>query len=196
MTDEYDFLVGTVVGFLGLAGEVKIRPSTNTPDILLGLKNVHVKLGAGMQPVEPADARGNKDVAPKKQTSEFLKIRSSRIDRNMLLLTFSGLPDRTAVEHLEGAKLYCKSCELLPLEQDEFWVRDLVGVDVYTTGGQPVGKIVSIIYGGNDILEIQRPDDPPGKTILVPFVEDLVPTIDLKSRRVEIVDIPGLLEAQ
>ena len=184
MTDNYDFLVGTVLGFHALGGEVKVKPSTNNPELLLAMKKVRIQLAPGMKPVSEVQSDG-----------EF-KLRSLRLDRKMLVMGFHALPDRTAVEHLEGAKIYCKESDLLPLEEEEFWVKDLVGVEVYTTTGDLIGKVVSIIYGGNDILEILRDGDPPGKTILVPFVRALVPTVDLKQRRIEVTDVPGLLEPQ
>jgi 16S rRNA processing protein RimM len=59
-----------------------------------------------------------------------------------------------------------------------------------------VGEIVSIIPGGTDILEIKPIGATDGKTILVPFVKDLVPVVDMKARRVEIKALPGLLEPQ
>src|SRR5690606_35495027 len=119
----------------------------------------------------------------------------------MLIMAFEGYRDRTSVEHLEGARLFCKEDELLPLEEEEFWVSDLVGLEVFTTQGARVGKVVSIISSGNDLLEV-APDsngnsgDAAGKTILVPFVKDIVPTVDMKGKKIEVVDIPGLLEPQ
>jgi 16S rRNA processing protein RimM len=186
--NEYSFLVGTIVGFHALSGEVKIRPSTNNPDLLAALKTVRL---------EPAASKSSgTQPAPAESESLMLKIRSIRVDRKMLLLAFHGYSDRTAVEQFEGARVFCRQQDLLPLEGDEFWIKDLVGVDVFTTDGRRIGKVVSIIYGGNDLMEIQAETDPPGKTILVPFVQDLVPLVDLKNKRVEVVDVPGLLEPQ
>lgn len=178
-SDEHLFFVGTVVGFQGLAGEVKIRPSTNSPDLLLDVRTVRVEL-----PKEP-DA--------------VLKLRNVRVDKRMVLMTFNGLSDRTSVEYLEGAKLFCKEAELLPLEEEEFWVSDLVGMEVFTTGGARVGTVVSVVSTGSDILEVRGEGDyaaAEGKTILVPFVKDIVPTVDMSGRRIEVIEIPGLLEPQ
>ncbi len=160
-----------------MAGEVKIKPQTNNLQLLLGIKEV---------------------VAQKAEGAETFKLQvsSRRADKRTLFLRFAGYKDRNAVEPLLGAFLYVRPEELQALESEEFWVKDLVGLDVYTTAGQFVGQVCSIIYGGNDVLEIRRPDDPPDKTVLVPFVKDLVPVVDLKGRRLEVVELPGLLEAQ
>lgn len=171
------FAVGEIVGFHGVAGEVKIKPQTNNLQLLLCIKEV---------------------VAQKAEGAETFKLQvsSRRADKRTLFLRFAGYKDRNAVEPLLGAFLYVRPEELQALESEEFWVKDLVGLDVYTTAGQFVGQVCSIIYGGNDVLEIRRPDDPPDKTVLVPFVKDLVPVVDLKGRRLEVVELPGLLEAQ
>ncbi len=182
MKNSHDFLVGTVLGFQALAGEVKIKPSTNSPDMLVDLKSVRIEYAQGMSPT------GDLDV--------MLNVRSCRLDKRMLLMMFDGLMDRNAVEDLEGAKVYAKESELLPLVEEEFWVSDLVGMSVFTTDGALVGKVISIIGSANDLLEVQGEQDSGGKTILIPFVKAIVPTVDMKAKRIEVRDIPGLLEPQ
>ncbi|MBY0550987.1 MAG: ribosome maturation factor RimM [Candidatus Obscuribacterales bacterium] len=172
-----NFLVGRIVGFHGLSGEVKVRPATNNPELLLSVTSMRT---------------GNTPHFP----SVDLEVDSLVFDKRMLYVCFKGFEDRTSVEHLEGADLFAAEAELEPLEEEEFWVKDLVGLEVFTTEGKLVGRVVDIIYGGNDILEIKGADHPPEKSILIPFVKSLVPAVDLKAKRVEIVDVPGLLEAQ
>lgn len=179
--DKHSFLVGTVVGFQGLKGEVKVKTSTNSPELLLDISSVRIEYARGMRP---------------SNGQETLTVRGARIDRRLLVLSFEELDDRTAAEHLESARLFAQEEELLPLEEEEYWVKDLVGLDVFTTDGAEVGKVVSIIPSGNDILEIAPIDSPPGKTILVPFVKEIVPIVDMKRKRIEVVAVPGLLEAQ
>jgi 16S rRNA processing protein RimM len=183
MNDRDDmFSVGQIVGFHGIAGEVKVKPDTNNLKLLLGIQHVELTLPVSVEAAPPEPL--------------ILQVRSTRADRRTLFLTFVGLPDRNAVEQLLGAYLYVSKSELPELPEEEFWVKDLVGLDVFTTEGQFVGKVRSIIYGGNDVLEIHRDGDPEDKTILVPFVKDLVPVVDIKSARLEVVDLPGLLESQ
>jgi 16S rRNA processing protein RimM len=86
--------------------------------------------------------------------------------------------------------------EIDELEEEEFWIKDLVGLTVFKESGEEVGKIVDIVYGGNDLLEVRRDQDPPGKTILIPFVKTIVPTINLSEKKIVVADIPGLFEAQ
>ena len=177
MTENGDtdlFTVGTVVGFHGLRGEVKVRPTTNTPEILLDIETAVVRTAGG----------GELQVA----------VRSIRLDRRMLFLSFDGYESRTDVESMDGALIVTPRRELRDLDSEEFWVSDLVGLEAFTTDGRPIGRILSIIDGGNQLLEISSPAA--DKTILVPFVRAFVPRIDLSLRRIEIEPIPGLLEPQ
>ncbi len=176
-SSDKNFLVGKIVGFHGLDGEVKIRPATNSPEILRNIRTVRT--------------------APTiHHSSVVLEIDTLSLEKRMLYVSFAGYGDRTSVQHFEGAQLYVAESELEPLEEEEFWVKDLVGVEVFTTDGRFIGKVIDIIYGGNDILEIRSSDHPPDKSIWVPFVKTLVPAVDLKAGRIEVVDVPGLLEPQ
>ena len=168
------FLVGKIIGFRGLRGEVKILPQTNSPELLLDIKTV--------------------TILPTKGSQLQASVHDIRIQKRILFLTFAGFADRQSVESLAQAEVYVPRKQLLELREDEFWVADLVGLDAFTTTGASIGKVISIIDGATQIMEISSTS--PGKTILVPLVKQLVPTIDFKGARVEIIDLPGLLEPQ
>jgi len=168
------FPVGKVVGFRGLRGEVKIRPSTNSPEILLEITNVSIRLPDGR--------------------NINASVECVRLDKRMLIVTFKGYEDRTAVELLEDACVFVSRDQLGELEEEQWWVDDLVGLKVFTTSGAFVGSVLSVIDGGNQLLEISSADG--DKSILVPFVKELVPLVDPGAGRIEVRDIPGLLEPQ
>lgn len=173
------FPLGKIVGFHGLGGEVKVTlPSGNT-DIVSDIETV---------------------IARKENMPELtLQIRSLRAKGNQLFLSFDNYPDRTAVEHLVNYSLLIDKLVLKDLSEDEWWLSDLVGLPVYTTEGRAVGTISSVIDGPAPTLEI-KPDSGSGqdetKSILVPFVKDIVPLVNIKDRRIEVIDLPGLLEPQ
>jgi 16S rRNA processing protein RimM len=177
MKDEPTFAFGKIVGLHGLRGEVKVRPTSNSPEILASVQNVRTK-------------------ATKHFPSVDLEIDSIHFDKRMYYLCFVGYDDRTSVEHLMGAELLTWEDQLEELAEEEFWVKDLVGMTAYKENGEVVGNIVGIMYGGNDLLEIKREGDPADKSILIPFVKTLVPTVNLREKRVIVADIPGLLEPQ
>lgn len=171
------FPFGTIVGFHGLKGEVKVRPSTNSPDLLFEVEKVQTKETKHYHPID-------------------LEITSIEFDKKLFYLTFEGYDDRTSVEHLMGAELLTWEDQILELEEEEFWIKDLVGMKVLNERSEEIGEVVDIVYGGNDLLEVRRPQDPPGKTILIPFVKSIVPTVDMEARKIVIAEIEGLLEAQ
>lgn len=172
-----NFPFGKIVGFHGLQGEVKVRPSSNKPELLEEVENVQTK----ETQYHPA--------------TDFTII-SSHFDKKMYYLIFEGYQDRTSVEHLMGAELFTWEEELTELDEEEFWVKDLVGMSVVNQHNEHVGKVIDIVYGGNDLLEIQKPNDPPGKTVLIPFVKEIVPLVDKANKTITIAEIPGLLDAQ
>lgn len=171
------FYVGEVVGFRGLKGEMKIKPAVNNSALLASMKHIQLE---------------KTNFFP----TQDLLINTLALEKGLLFVSFLEFPDRTAVEPLMGARFFTWDSELEELGTDEFWVKDLIGMDVFDHAGEIVGKIVDIIYGGNHIIEIRREQDPPDKTILIPFVKNIVPTVDTKNRRIVVANIPGLLEAQ
>ncbi|MBY0358987.1 MAG: ribosome maturation factor RimM [Candidatus Obscuribacterales bacterium] len=176
MNDDTNFSVGKIIGFHGLRGEVKIKSGCNNLSLFSSLQTMQAQI--------PGEARIK------------LQINSLRVDKGFLFASFADYPDRDSAESLLNAELFTAKAELEELEEEEFWVKDLVGVQVFSTSGIAVGKVIDVSFGGNYILEIRREEDPPGKTILIPFVKELVPLVDLKGKRIEITDLPGLLEAQ
>jgi 16S rRNA processing protein RimM len=89
-------------------------------------------------------------------------------------------------------------CDRPQLEPGEFHILDLVGLAVWhQVTAQPIGHVVSIIPAGNDLLEVELAGGEPGtqaKKVLIPFVDQIVPIVDLVQGRIEILPPPGLLE--
>lgn len=176
MTDM--FPVGKIVGFHGLAGEVKVNVKTSA-DLVGDIQTV--------------------TATHDKKPPLTLEVRNARTKGNLLFLSFTNYPDRTSVEPLLDYVLLVDRAELRDLTEDEWWLSDLVGLPVYTTDGRAVGTISSVIDGATPTLEIKDTKNNPqheAKSILIPFVKDLVPVVDIKDKRIEVVDLPGLLEFQ
>ncbi len=109
-----------------------------------------------------------------------------------MLVSFAGVATITAAEDLANVELTIEENQLRPLEAGEYWPEDLVGLEAHTDDGQVVGRVVDVIVGGaQDRLVIERGGD----RFEVPFVEPLVPEVDLDSGSVVIAPLPGLLES-
>jgi 16S rRNA processing protein RimM len=120
-----------------------------------------------------------------------LTVQSTHWHGTRLLVRFSEVPDRTVAESLRGTELRIEvPADERPDDPEEFYDHQLVGLAAYTTTGESVGEVAEVIHaGGQDLLEIRTPDG----EVLVPFVQALVPTVDLEQGRLEIADRPGLL---
>lgn len=101
------------------------------------------------------------------------------------LLRLEGIDHITAVEPLRGTDLFVPRSMLPPLENDEFWPDELVGIPVRSTGGAVVGDVANVlVLPSCDVLEVRRPGDAPD--LLVPMHQGAVPELDAKARRIVI----------
>lgn len=168
--------IGKIVAPQGLNGEVRVYPETQFPDRFL-------------IPGERWILR------PQSDSLESIELVMGRLLGNVYGVRFAGVNDRNQAEALRGSQLYVPSSDRPPLEEGEFHYLDLVGLEVIEQASQEaIGTIVDLVNAGNDLLVVAL-HDPEGKSkqVFIPFVEAIVPVVDLKGRRVEITPPPGLL---
>ena len=167
-----DVVVGRVGRPHGLRGEVSVEVRTDDPEGRLAP-------GATLR-TDPAAA------GP-------LTISGGRVHSGRLLLHFAGHDDRTAAERLRGVLLVADvDPDERPEDPDEFFDHQLVGLPVRTVGGAPVGELAEVLHlPGQAVLAVRTPE---GREVLVPFVSEIVPTVDVDARVVEIDPPPGLLD--
>ena len=166
-------VVGRIGRPHGIRGELTVQVHTDEPDSRFAAGSVLA--------TEPA-ARGP------------LTVSSSRWHSGRLLVTFAGICDRTGAEDLRGTLLVMDSADVSPADDpDEFHDYELVGLDVATVAGEPVGVVADVLHQGQDLLVI-RPDRPGAEEVLVPFVAALVPEVDVEAGRLVIDPPPGLLD--
>jgi 16S rRNA processing protein RimM len=122
-----------------------------------------------------------------------LTVRASRPNRGRLLVTFEGVPDRTAAEPLGGSYLFVDRGDVPSAPQDAFWPHDLEGCDVVTEGGHSLGRISEIVHGeANDVWVATGGD----RETLVPALKDVVTSVDVAARRIVIREVPGLTDQE
>jgi 16S rRNA processing protein RimM len=84
-----------------------------------------------------------------------------------------------------------------PLEEGEFHYLDLIGLTVIEQASQQaIGVVVDLMNAGNDLLDVELtvPEGEKKRRIWIPFVEAIVPVVDLTHKRIEITPPPGLLD--
>jgi 16S rRNA processing protein RimM len=118
-----------------------------------------------------------------------LVLRSVRVHQGVYLLGFEGHEDRDAAEALRGTQLLAAP---ETDDEDTWYEEDLLGLAAVTVEGTVVGEVSALHPRPvQDLLEVRLTD---GRTVLVPFVHEIVPEVDPDGRRVVLDPPPGLLE--
>lgn len=167
--------IGKIVAAQGLKGELRVYPDSDFP--------------------ERFETPGERWLLRPGQTQpEPVKLLSGRYldGKGLYVITLAGVTDRNQAEALRDAKLLVPSSDRPPLEEGEFHVADLVGLAVIdqATDNQ-IGIVTDVLPAGNDLLEVELTS---AKKVLIPFVEPIVPVVDLAQGRIEITPPEGLIE--
>ena len=174
MTDDY-LVVGRVVGAQGLKGELRIQPASDFPSRF----------------TEP----GTRWLRRRGQPPQELQLLSGRQQpgKEVFVVRFEGVNDRTAAEALLHHELLVTSDDRPELDDGEFHVLDLQGLDVrLQDDGPSIATVVDLHHGGNDLLEIELQEG--GRRCLVPFVEAIVPEVNLEQGWLLLTPPQGLLD--
>jgi 16S rRNA processing protein RimM len=121
-----------------------------------------------------------------------LTVATSKWHSGRFVVHFVGIEDRTAAEALRGQTLTIDVDPTeLPEDPDEFYDHQLVGLNVTLEDGTLVGVVGEVIHlPSQDLLSVKREGD---TEVLIPFVMEFVPEIDLETKTVTITPPPGLL---
>ena len=162
----------------GLKGEVTVQVFTDEPDYRF----------------EPGSLLYTRD------SEQEFEVAHSRTFKNRWIIHFEGVDDRDAAEALNGTVLYGEADDPEDmLEEDAWYPKDLLGLEARfaednmlgAPAGQKVGKVVDVIEGAQYLLKIRLDKPVDGETsTLVPFVDQLVPDIDLEDGYLTL-DPPG-----
>jgi len=130
-----------------------------------------------------------KDYGPlmTKYGARQFEVTHAREAKDHLVVTLKGVATRDDAERLNGLELYVPRDRLPETDDGEYYHTDLIGLAAVTTSGQPLGKVIAIHnFGAGDIIEIAPPQ---GATMLLPFTNAVVPSVDLDGGRV-VIDLP------
>jgi 16S rRNA processing protein RimM len=126
-----------------------------------------------------------------KDGARRFEVTSARETKGHLVATLKGVTTREEAERLNGIELYIEREKLPAAGEGEYYHADLIGLAAVTTTDAPLGRIIAIHnFGAGDIIEIAPPQ---GATMLLPFSNAVVPTVDLAGGRV-VIELPGEIE--
>lgn len=164
--------VGKLVNTHGLKGEVRIISITD-------FANERYQKGQTLALLK--DGQWLKDVV----------VGSHRKHKNFDIITFENHPSINDVEKYKGCMLAIDEQYLTDLEEDTYYYHEIIGLEVFV-GDEFVGKVKEILeLGSNDVWVVQRQKQ---KDALIPFINDVVLSVDIENKRVQVAPVEGLLD--
>ncbi|MDB5423224.1 MAG: rimM [Phenylobacterium sp.] len=153
-------LVGRVAGAFGVKGEVRLTAFTADPMALVDYQTLL-----------------NEDGSP------ALTLVGGRVAKGGVVARAKEIETREQAEAARGLKLFISRERLPePEDEDEYYVADLVGLDVVSAEGEPLGRVKSVHdFGAGDLLEIEPPQGP---SWWLPFTREAVPQVSISERRI------------
>lgn len=170
VTPQGYLAVGRIVGVHGMRGEVKVEPFTDFSErfdpgsvLLLG------------------------------DALEEVTVLSSRPHKGNMLLMLTALSTRGDAELLRTQWLYVPEDEAAALDENAYWVHDILGMEVVTDEGETLGMVYDVLFtGANEVYVVRTPNSP--REVLLPAIDEVVLAVDVPARRMTVHLMPGLLE--
>lgn len=134
-----------------------------------------------------------KDYGPlmTKDGARQFELAQVREAKDHLVVTLKGIATRDDAERLNGIELYVPRDRLPETDDDEYYHADLIGLAAVNAADEPLGRVIAIHnFGAGDIIEIAPAK---GATMLLPFTNAVVPTVDLAGGRV-VIELPQEIE--
>jgi 16S rRNA processing protein RimM len=126
-----------------------------------------------------------------KDGARQFEVTQAREAKGFLVATLKGVATRDEAERLNGVELYVARDKLPATDAGEYYHADLIGLDAVTSAGKPLGQVLAVHnFGAGDILEIAPASGP---TMLLPFSDAVVPTVDIAGGRV-VIELPQEIE--
>ncbi len=177
-------IVGLIRKAQGIRGEVIVQPLTDKPDVIFA-SGSRVFAGTPSGDLAPArDVRGVEEVPT-------LTISESKPFKKGLIVKFEELGDRDSAELWRGRYLLAPFSELPPLEEDEVYLHDLIGMHAVSTSGEQLGTVTTFYELPQGlVLDIQTARG----TVMVPYRPEVIVRTDLEERTVVINEKLGFTD--
>lgn len=161
--------VGAITSTHGVRGQVKVFPTTDDARRYDHLK--HVILDDGAKQMD-------------------LEIEKVQYFKQFVIVKFRGYDSINEIEKFKGAKLFVTREDAVPLEEDEFFIADLIGMSVLCEDGRVLGRVSDVLEtGANDVYVVQ---DEKKRELLLPAIKECIKNVDLESSTITIHWMDGL----
>lgn len=162
------FQVGVISTTHGIAGEVKVFPTTDDMNRFKKLKEVILDTG---------------------KETQLLHIQQVRFFKNMVIVKFKEFQSINDVERLRGKSLYVTRENAVKLQKDEYFIADMIGIQVVSDEGEDLGILQDVMQtGANDVYIVEKD----GEELLIPAIKDCILSVNVEEGKMEVHLLPGL----
>lgn len=159
--------IGRISTAHGIHGEVRVELHTDFPERFA--PQVKVFLGDALTPA----------------TIEY-----ARPHKQQMLVKFVDIETRNEAEAMRNQWLFVPESEAVELEADSYWVHDIIGLQVQTENGEPLGAVTDVLFtGANEVYVVQESN---GNELLLPAIADVVQKVDLAAGAITVRLLPGM----
>lgn len=163
--------VGAITQTHGIRGEVKVFPTTDDVNRFKKLKEVILDTG---------------------KEKMILEIEGVKFFKQLVILKFKGFDNINDIERYKGKSLYVTRENAVKLKKDEYFIADLIDMEIYDENDAAIGVLKNVIEtGANDVYEIALAD---GRDLLLPAIKQCILDVDMENRRMKVHILDGLLD--
>lgn len=162
--------VGVITSTHGIRGEVKVFPTTDDPKRFKKLKQVILDTG---------------------KEKRDLEVESVKFFKQFVILKFKGIDNINEVERYKRCPLLVTRDHAVPLQEDEYFIADMIGMQVVTEDGAVFGTLKDVIEtGANDVYIIESSEQ---GEVLVPAIKECILDINIEEQKMQIHLMDGLI---
>ena len=162
--------VGVISSTHGIRGEVKVFPTTDDPNRFKKLKKV---------------------ILETKKEKLSLEVQGVKFFKQFVILKFKGIDNINDVERYKRCPLYVKREDAVELEEDEYFIADMIGIQVVTEDDEPFGTLKDVMEtGANDVYVIDTEEH---GEVLVPAIRECILDVDIENQKMKIHLMDGLI---
>lgn len=162
--------VGVITSTHGVRGEVKVFPTTDDPARFKKLKKVILDTGKETLPLE---------------------IQGVKFFKQFVILKFKGIDNINEIEKYRKCSLFVEREDAVPLEEDEYFIADMIGMEVLLEDGEVFGTLKDVMEtGANDVYIIESNGH---GEVLLPAIKECILDVDIKAQKMKIHLMDGLI---
>ncbi len=162
--------IGVITSTHGVRGEVKVFPTTDDSARFRELRSVFLDTGGELLTLE---------------------IQSVKFFRQFVILKFKGIDNMNDIEKYKRCPLLVDREHAVPLEEDEYFIADMLGMEVITENGEKLGRLKDVIEtGANDVYVVHS--EAHGE-VLLPAIKDCILDVDVENQKMKVHLMEGLI---